>query len=88
MGSMGGGSRVDCLSAGCNSYSATPTADAQAVVACRIFCALAQLYAEMKLIQWCPPGRTRPSLDASTHAHLPAPPFLSDLAIWVCWHFI
>lgn len=54
------------LSAGCHSYSATPTADAQAVVACRIFCARAQLYAEMKLIQWCPLGRTRPSLDAST----------------------
>lgn len=47
----------------CNSYSsATPTADAQAVVACRIFCARAQLYVEMKLIQWRPPGSGAPPL--------------------------
>lgn len=62
----------------CNSYSsATPTADAQAVVACRIFCARAQLYVEMKLIQWRPPGSGAPPLTRLLlHNSLPLPPSL------------
>lgn len=63
----------------CNSYSsATPTADAQAVVACRIFCARAQLYVEMKLIQWRPSGSGAPPLTRLLLLNSqPLPPSLS-----------